>query len=304
MRFAEDAYSKNLLEEALEPVDVVELQKPVDPHDTQYSDVFCEPRPNRPPKEHVPHLGELWEMTAITCSIEHESKTPTVLDLRGLARKQLSLHHLLSKQAADPTLPVPPQWIISPGRPVSGLAAVSATPMLERPTGFYRSVELLEQRIVVLSELPKTAETRLLRLMGPQAMRQEACSEVAALPDDDPAKQPLVEILREMVYFIAKQAESATEVTGTETSQMTPLRQEFEQFQATLRREGKAEGKAEGEAKGKAEALLAVLAARGVAINEIVRQKILASRDLAMLERLLVQAATAASPADVLASAA
>ena len=81
---------------------------------------------------------------------------------------------------------------------------------------------------------------------------------------------------------------------------MTQLRQEFEQFQAKLR----GEGEAKGEAKGKAEALLAVLAARGVAINEIVRQKILASRDLAMLERLLVQAATASSPADVLASAA
>ena len=31
---------------------------------TQYSDVFCKPRPNRPPKEQVPHLGALWEMTA------------------------------------------------------------------------------------------------------------------------------------------------------------------------------------------------------------------------------------------------
>lgn len=81
---------------------------------------------------------------------------------------------------------------------------------------------------------------------------------------------------------------------------MNQLRQEFEQFQATVRREGKTEGKAEG----KAEALLAVLTARGVAINELVRQKILECRDLTMLDRLLTQAATAASPAEVLAATA
>jgi len=57
-------------------------------------------------------------------------------------------------------------------------------------------------------------------------------------------------------------------------------------------------------ANGKAEALLAVLAARGVVVNETVRGKLLACKDLGLLDRLLVQAATAASPADVLKAAA
>jgi hypothetical protein len=72
--------------------------------------------------------------------------------------------------------------------------------------------------------------------------------------------------------------------------------EEFEDFQANLIRTG--------EAKGKAEALLAVLAARGVIVNETVRRKILTCRDLAWLDRLLVQVATAASPTDVLKDAA
>ena len=304
MRMVEDVFTKKLLQEALDPVDAVELQKPVAPHDTQYSDVFCQPRPMRPAKEQVPHLGVLWEMTASTCTIEPSSKTPTVPELRGLARKQLNLHHQLSKAAGDPALPVPLQWIISPGVPVSGLAALAATPMSGRPTGFYRSVELLEQRIVVLSELPKTAETRLLRLMGSAEMRQEAMQEIAALPATDPARQPLVEILNEMVYFLVKNTKGPTETSDPETSQMTQLRQEFEQFQANLRREGEARGEASGLAKGKAESLLAVLGARGVFVNEIVRQKILATSDLGLLERLLVQAATAEKPEDVLRAAA
>ncbi|MBP6608563.1 MAG: hypothetical protein KA258_03180, partial [Deltaproteobacteria bacterium] len=111
-------------------------------------------------------------------------------------------------------------------------------------------------------------------------------------------------------YVTRIQPESAEPLADPESDDMTvtELRREFEEFKASLRLEGeakgKAEGKAEGESKGKADALLAVLTARGVAVPEGVRQKILGCRDLAMLDRLLVQAATASSPADVLIAAA
>lgn len=89
---------------------------------------------------------------------------------------------------------------------------------------------------------------------------------------------------------------------------MTELRREFEAFKASLRLEGKVEGELEGETKGraegKAEALLAVLTARGVMIPEVLRQQILDCRDLTQLDKLLVQAATATSPEDVLIAAA
>src|SRR5688572_15527502 len=103
-----DGFSKTLLQEALDPVDAVELQKPVPSHDDQYSDVFCQPRPNRPPREQVPHLGLLWDMTATVCTIEPCSKTPTLTALRMLARKQLNLHHQLCKQDRDEARPVSP----------------------------------------------------------------------------------------------------------------------------------------------------------------------------------------------------
>lgn len=296
MRFYRDVYSKKLLQEALDPIDAVEAQKQVAPHDAQYCDLFCQPRHDRPPKAQVPHLGILWDMTTQTCSIEPYTRTPAVAELRGLARKQLNLHHELCKAASDPALPMPPQWIISPGLPTSALAAVSAVKMPGWPTGFYRSAELLGQWIVVLAELPKNAETRLLRLMGPDEMRQEAMCEISALSDDDPARKPLIVILNEMVYFLVQQADGDAELSATEKSQMTQLRQEFEQFQANLLQSGAA--------RGKAEMLLAVLAARGVLLNDTVRRKILACTDLAELDRLAVLATTAANPSDVLHAAA
>jgi hypothetical protein len=69
--------------------------------------------------------------------------------------------------------------------------------------------------------------------------------------------------------------------------------------------EGKAaglrEGETRGEVKAKAAAVLAVLAARGVAVSEEVRARVEACKDAATLDRWLGRAATAASDEEVVA---
>ena len=310
MRFMEDLFAKVLLQEALDVVSEVELQKLVVPSDSQYSDVYCEPRPQRPPKQEVPYLGVLWEMTQTICTFEPFSQTPTVTNLRALARKQLALHHQLCHAAEDDALPMPPQWILSPGVPHRALQALGAVRATDWPTGFYRSGELLGQWIVVLPELVAegSPETRVLRLLGPPKQRLATMEELEQLPSSDPTRQPLLEILSELIYLTRVKLKSAEPLSEPESANMTELRREFEAFKASLRLEGRVEGEREGETKGrvegKSEALLAVLTARGVEVPEAVRQKILACRDLATLDRLLVQAATATSPDDVLIAAA
>jgi hypothetical protein len=64
-------------------------------------------------------------------------------------------------------------------------------------------------------------------------------------------------------------------------------------------REGKEEGRREGEVKGKAAALLTVLAARGLAIDEATRGRIEACGDAGQLDRWLARALTAASGREV-----
>ena len=59
--------------------------------------------------------------------------------------------------------------------------------------------------------------------------------------------------------------------------------------------EGKAAGEATGVARGKAEGLLAVLAARGLAVTAAERARILATTDLARLARWIARAAIAPS---------
>jgi flagellar biosynthesis/type III secretory pathway protein FliH len=65
-------------------------------------------------------------------------------------------------------------------------------------------------------------------------------------------------------------------------------------------REGEAKGLREGEARGKAAALLTVLAARGLAVDDEARGRIEACTDVARLDRWLARALTAASAREAL----
>ena len=62
---------------------------------------------------------------------------------------------------------------------------------------------------------------------------------------------------------------------------------------------GKAEGKAEGRAEGNAEAIVAILVARGVALDDAGRARITGCSDVARLDRWLVRAISASSVEDV-----
>jgi flagellar biosynthesis/type III secretory pathway protein FliH len=69
------------------------------------------------------------------------------------------------------------------------------------------------------------------------------------------------------------------------------------------RAKGLAEGKAEGRAEGKAEALIALLTARGIALDRATRERLLGERDAAQLDRWIVRAVSCATLADLLADA-
>jgi flagellar biosynthesis/type III secretory pathway protein FliH len=62
---------------------------------------------------------------------------------------------------------------------------------------------------------------------------------------------------------------------------------------------GRAEGRAEGEAIGRAEAVLNVLAARGIAVKPAVRSRVLSCGDIATLDAWLRRAVTVAAAEDI-----
>lgn len=182
-----DGFAKDALAATLEIASRVSLQQGVGA-DTQYIDAWCEPDPARAHER--PRLGLLGEMTTEPCALEPYHEPPDEEELLGCVRKQLTWHHALTKKAraADPAarmVDLPVQWILSAGRPTKVIERFELVPMGDGwPSGFYTAVRWLRLRLVVISELTRTPDTLLLRLLGAGATLRMAIGDLAALPPD------------------------------------------------------------------------------------------------------------------------
>lgn len=292
MRKLQDVLRKHILREALEPVATVELEKAIALLDEQRVDGYCELRPDRPPESTLPHLGLLLRMAELArrSFIEQYSKTVSTDEVDDALRKLALFYYGLKKEANRAPVQKPVLWIISPGRPKQVLADYAGEPAPGWPAGVHRCAPGLSLWIVVLAELPKTSETRALRMFGKPAMQLEVLRELNSLPRDDPQHEPWVDILADVRYLI----EQVPDLSPEEQSIMTELRQRWEREKVELRSTAQVETKAE--------AILAVLTARGFAVSDGVRQRILGCRDLRVLDSWLARAATASSDSDVIAA--
>ena len=133
----------------------------------------------------LPHrldLGLLGRITNRAGTIEFFHDTPNGKALASCLVKHGDFRHSLSRRKTR--LPPPTQWVISSGRPDSGIAGLGFHPTIRWPAGVYSGPRLLWTRLVVVSELPVERNTLLLRLLGAGAVLQRAIAELRALPED------------------------------------------------------------------------------------------------------------------------
>jgi hypothetical protein len=164
-------------------------------------------------------------------------------------------------------------------------------PAEDWPPGFYMLDGLSPLWVVVLTELPLTAETRILRLCGTPEMRRLAVAEIDSLPEEDPTRQPLLSMLFVIRHLLSDKPELAAEEPDT----MTQARQNAERALQDVYRQGMSQSKAED--------VLAVLAAKGIPASAAIQEKIRNCTDLTTLQRWLLRAVTATTAEDVLMAA-
>lgn len=298
MRALHDFLAKHVLEEALELLTAVEREKPISPTDEQRADLYFEPRPDRPPPAAVPHIGVVWHMSLRRGLVEAFSDPPSLAVVRGCVRKQLNLHHGLGLKLGG--IAVPDLWVLCAGRPDAVLARLGLPPADGWPRGFYHADTLFPIWVVALTELPTTPETRLLRLCGTPAMREAALAEIAALPAQDPCRQPLHKMLRLVLYLLFRDDPARS---AQEPDTMSKARQEFEDFLQETYRQGMSKGRTQGLSSGQAEGVLTVLGAKGIPVSDAIRAQIRACTDLDTLQRWLIRAVTATTAEDVIKAA-
>src|SRR5262249_52768459 len=132
-------------------------------------------------------------MTAGPSTLELFHCTPNGDELVTCLTKHSQFRHVLSLRDTPP--PSPTQWVISSGRPDGGIEGLWFRRMDDWPSGIYAGPPLLWTRLVVVSELPVTRGTLLLRLLGAGQVLKQAIAELKALPEEEPERRLALPVL-------------------------------------------------------------------------------------------------------------
>jgi predicted transposase/invertase (TIGR01784 family) len=175
----------------------------------------------------------------------------------------------------------------------------------------YRVDDLTAQRAEALMTRPGPPLVRLALL----ALRYGRTEELAErLPDWEAllvelqaapnSLEELSVLFRYLLLVGDEAAQSATvamleTVVGTERAEELEMTV-FDKYIERGRQQGITQGKAEGRAEGKAEALLQLLSARGVPVDDTSRQRILSCKDIATLDQWFARALKASRLSEVL----
>ncbi len=213
--------------------------------------------------------GLLGRLARRRCAWECFHDAPSLGDLRALVRKHLGWHALLEARARrkdrEAAVPLPPLYVVCAARPSDALEAARATPVPEYGAGFYAlSYALVGLCVIAVNELPKTRATLPLRVLGRDAVLDEALEEIATLK---PGAWEL-RIRQAMVDFAARRRD------GAWSADMEGIHERYARIEKKLlergerkgvRRglsQGRAEGRAEGKAEGRLESLITVAEVR------------------------------------------
>jgi hypothetical protein len=278
--------------------------------DAYHADLRHEPDPAREAEREK--LGLLGRLASVLCLIEIFSQAPgedQVLACVGklIAFRQQRARAFRKKRATrrrkgEPAgaFVQPFLWIITAGRPTTVLAALGAGPAAGWPPGVYFGPDLFHMGIIVASELPRDRSTLLVRLMAAGPLLTAAIEDLGALPDDAHERAVAEQILLNLRSALGKKPKR----TAAEQEFIMTMHKTWADARKEGRDEGHREGRVEGHREGRVEAratdVLTVLRARGVAVPDAARERILAQRDPELLLRWLEKAAVVASAAEVI----
>ena len=278
---------------------------------TLRADIRHDPDPARAAER--AQLGLLGRIAEILCLIEVYGHAPEGREWRRCMIKHFA-HWDASWQKAreknrerrakgqDPEPFTPPMlWII---------AARFSGPMLRKlkvktragfPKGVYfHGDDLYRVGLVVASELPRDRSTLLVRIMAAGPHLPDAIAELGKLPEDaierglvEGAVVDLDRALGQKPSRNAEEEEIVAMVQGTFTEARKWGREEG-------RTEGRTEGRIEGEAAARVRDVLTVLRVRGILVSDVDRDRILAEKDPARLERWHERAILATSVAGMM----
>jgi hypothetical protein len=264
-------------------------------------------------RERSPRLGLLGRIAEVLCLIEIFGHAPDGAEVRSCVGKHFAhweecAGRTRAKNRRRKEKGLPPEPFVEPLLWI--LAATVSAPLLREmeakaavgwPQGVYFvGGAVFRVGIVVARELPRDRSSILVRLMAAGQGLSDALADLAALPEDAHERT----VAEGIVVHLRDRLARKPSRTPEEEEFIVTMQGGWKEARALGRDEGLAlgrdEGRTLGRAEGEARAMLTVLRSRNISVPDSARERILAERDPARIERWIEKAIIAASLADVL----
>jgi len=197
-RQSHDQFAKEYLEELLTPLGTIKKSEKVK-SEIQEIDVWFEPFSDQN-QENIP-LGLLGKMAKTQCLIEPFRNPPSEIEIRSCLLKLYAVHGDVVRKAkrenrniAESELPI--LWILTPTFSSRMIAGLGANEIVEDwVKGVYFLPNILKTAIVAIHQLPVNEDTLWLRVLGKGGTQKRAVEELTELPENNPFRENLLEIL-------------------------------------------------------------------------------------------------------------
>jgi hypothetical protein len=195
--FPYDQFAKDYLKELLSPLGEVETSRSI-ASEVREIDVWFAPAAQ---VTRTTELGLLGRLATTAAIFEPFRNAIDLGNVRSCMGKLFDVFAFLERQARRNNTRVeetdlPSLWIISPTASESLLSGFGATLDLDNwGSGVYFLHPHLKTGIVVIHQLPPTPETLWLRILGKGRVQQQAIDDLAKLPENDPLRIVVLELL-------------------------------------------------------------------------------------------------------------
>jgi hypothetical protein len=288
MRHRHDRFVKKLLRRTLEPEGTFTAEMDVSPDAQRFDGYFV------PHRAHAARQRDLLDrLTTRACAFEAFRAAPGPAEIESCVRKILNARHVLS--LARPPKPLPSLWILCAGAPREGLTHAGTMAKRGFARGVYQTPAVLHTGLVVLSQLPETPNTLILRLMAAGRTLKRALAELERLPEDARERHVALPALLEYRLALLKQP--------TRTPEDEEFLMDTQDIVQRLKDEGRDEGRREGRHEAMQNNLLTIYRTRFGSVPRKVRAAVERTRDDAALARW-VEIFVARSAAEIVAAVA
>ncbi len=245
-----DQFAKQYLEELLAPLGSVETSREISPEIRQV-DVWFVPTPS--PSTAPENLGLLGRMATTACLLEPFRNAPSPSEVLDCQSKLNSVRSEMRRKARREGTSFretdwPHLWILSPSCSTRLLDGFSAR-LNESGNwgeGVYFLPEFQKCALIAINQLPVTEDTLWLRVLGKRGTQRRAIDELVALPQQNPFRQTILEILANWRITV-NESENLSEQDRELLMNLSPA---YLKWQEETLQEGRLEGIQEGRLEG------------------------------------------------------